>query len=228
MALDHAPGNRGSPQAVDRTAWEKLPPEAPAARRLIKSGDRGPGTPLEREEIRLRHRAGRANTYNSILDAKQDGLQRRQQPMKKGEKPESFCFATNGVDEDWTVFRDVIYNTALALLDQNSHKHQDWFDDNDENIQKLLDEKHEAFRSLQQDATSVSKKSAYNSIQSKVQAKLREMQDSWLSKKAVEIQKYADSNNFKGFYDVLKTIYGPQSSGTSPLLCANVSTLFTD
>ncbi|KAJ1119173.1 hypothetical protein NDU88_007359 [Pleurodeles waltl] len=72
-----------------------------------------------------------------------------------------------------------------------------------------------------------SKKAAYNSIKSKVQAKLREMQDSWLSRKADEIQKYAD-NNSKRFSDSLKTIYGSQSSGTSPLLTANGSTLLTD
>ncbi|KAJ1201863.1 hypothetical protein NDU88_005667 [Pleurodeles waltl] len=117
---------------------------------------------------------------------------------------------------------------SLIPSDQNIRIHQDWFNDNDEDIQKLLDEKGEAFRSLQQDTTSASKKAAYNFIKSKVQAKLREMQDSWLSRKADEIQKYVDSNNSKLFYDALKTIYKPQSSGTSPLLSANGSTLLTD
>ncbi|KAJ1115074.1 hypothetical protein NDU88_003302 [Pleurodeles waltl] len=54
------------------------------------------------------------------------------------------------------------------------------------------------------------------------------MQDSWLSRKADEIQKYTDSNNSKCFFDALKTIYRPQSPGTSPLLSADGSTLFTD
>ncbi|KAJ1103987.1 hypothetical protein NDU88_001403 [Pleurodeles waltl] len=129
---------------------------------------------------------------------------------------DQLSFGTNGAEEDWAAFRDVVYNTTLAHLDQNTRKQQDWLDDNDEDIRKLLDEKREAFRSLQQDTTSVSKKAAYNSIKSKVQGKLREMQDSWLSRKAHEIQKYSDSNNLKRFYNVLKTIYRPQSSGTSP------------
>ncbi|KAJ1104860.1 hypothetical protein NDU88_002269 [Pleurodeles waltl] len=135
---------------------------------------------------------------------------------------------TKSTEEDWAAFRDVVDNIAIAHLDQNTHKHQDWFEDNDEDIQKLLDEKCEAFRSHQQDTTSASKKAAYNSIKSKVQAKLREMQDFWLSRKADQIQKYADSNNSKHFYDALKTIYGLQSSGTSPLLSADGSTLLTD
>ena len=54
------------------------------------------------------------------------------------------------------------------------------------------------------------------------------MQDSWLSTKADEIQKYADSNHSKRFYDALKTIYVPQTSGTSPLLSADGSNLFTE
>ena len=61
-----------------------------------------------------------------------------------------------------------------------------------------------------------------------MQAQLREMQDSWLSKKADKIQQYTDGNNAKYFYDALKTIYGPQSSGTSPLLNADGTRLLTD
>ncbi|KAJ1190444.1 hypothetical protein NDU88_007182 [Pleurodeles waltl] len=33
-------------------------------------------------------------------------------------------FGTNTEEEDWTAFRDVVYNTALAHLDQNTCKHQ--------------------------------------------------------------------------------------------------------
>ena len=53
------------------------------------------------------------------------------------------------------------------------------------------------------------------------------MQDSWLSSKADEIQSFADRKNMK-FYDALKKVYGPQSSGTTPLLSANGTSLLTD
>ncbi|KAJ1145747.1 hypothetical protein NDU88_012031 [Pleurodeles waltl] len=78
------------------------------------------------------------------------------------------------------------------------------------------------------DTISASKKAAYNSIKGQVQAKLRKMQDFWISRKADKTQKYADSNNSKHFYNALKTIYRPQSSRTSPLLSADGSTLLTD
>ena len=61
-----------------------------------------------------------------------------------------------------------------------------------------------------------------------VQNRLRDMQDSWLSKKAEEIQSFADRKDMKKFHDALKTIYGPKSSGATPLLSADGSTLLTD
>ena len=54
------------------------------------------------------------------------------------------------------------------------------------------------------------------------------MQDSWLRKKADEIQSFTDRKDMKKFRDALKTVYGPQSSGTSPLLSADGNSLLTD
>ena len=41
-----------------------------------------------------------------------------------------------------------------------------------------------------------------------VQTKLRDMQDSWLSKKADEIQSFADRKDMKKIFDALNTVYG--------------------
>ena len=54
------------------------------------------------------------------------------------------------------------------------------------------------------------------------------MQDSQLSKKADEIQFYADSNNPKHFYDSLKAIYGPKPYGASQLLSTDGATFIGD
>ena len=37
------------------------------------------------------------------------------------------------------------------------------------------------------------------------------MQNAWLSKKADEIQSFADRQNMKKFFDALKTVYGPRA-----------------
>ena len=76
-------------------------------------------------------------------------------------------------------------------------------DENDEEIKSLLEDKH-CLHKAHQDATcisSVSKKAAYINICKTVQNMLRDMQDSWLSKKAEEIQSFADRKDTKKFHD---------------------------
>ena len=54
------------------------------------------------------------------------------------------------------------------------------------------------------------------------------MQDSWL-RRADEIQGFADRNDMKNFYNSLKEVCGPTTSGSlAPLLSADGSTLITD
>ena len=102
-----------------------------------------------------------------------------------------------------------------------SRKHQDWFDENDKEIQGLLEEKHQKHMAYLRNTSSVSNKTAYSNICKIVQTRLRDLQDSWLSKRADKIQSFADRKDKKKFSDALKTIYGPQSSGTTPLLSAD-------
>ena len=99
-----------------------------------------------------------------------------------------------------------------------SRKYQDWFDENDKKIQGFLEEKHQKHKAYHRNTSSVSSKTAYSNICKTVQTRLRDMLDSWLSKKADGIQFFADRKDVKKFLDALKTIYGPQSSGTTPLL----------
>jgi hypothetical protein len=137
-------------------------------------------------------------------------------------------FDLQDVEDDWATFRDIVHSTSLEVLGPTVRKHQDWFDDNNDEIKELLLKKHQVHLAHQQDPTSTAKKTAFTDIRRDVQAKLRNMQDTWLRDKSAEIQKYADAHNSKRFYDALKAVYGPQASGTSPLLSADGSTLITE
>ena len=75
-----------------------------------------------------------------------------------------------------------------------SRKHQDWFDENDEEIQGLFEEKHEKHKAYLSNTSSVSNKAAYSNMCKTVQTRLRDMQDSWLSSKPDEIQSFARSS----------------------------------
>ena len=59
-------------------------------------------------------------------------------------------------EENWTVFRDTIHSSAMDSLGPVSRKHQDWFDENDEEIQGNLEEKHQKHKAYLSDTSSVS------------------------------------------------------------------------
>ena len=132
------------------------------------------------------------------------------------------------VEREWARLRDDIYTTASDVLGPTTRKHQDWFDDNNERIQALLDEKHNLHRAHLNDPSSVPKKEAFKKARRTVQAELRHMQDEWLSMKADTIEAYAERKDMKNFYSALKDVYGPSSSGSAPLLSADGNTLISD
>ena len=124
-------------------------------------------------------------------------------------------------EENWTVFRDNVLSSAMDSLGPVSCKHQGWFDENDEEIQGLLEEKNQKHKAQLSDTSSVYNKAVYSNIRKTVQTRLRDMQDSWLSSKTDDIQSFAGRKVMKKFFDALKTVYGPQSSETTHLLSAD-------
>ena len=131
-------------------------------------------------------------------------------------------------EENWTVFHQTVHSSAATTLGHPSREHQDWFDENDDEIQRLLEEKHRLHKAHQDDTSSVPKKAACSNSCKTVQTKLRDMQYSWPRKKTEEIQSFADRKDMKKFHDALKTIYGTRSSRATTLLSADGSTLLTD
>ena len=148
--------------------------------------------------------------------------------MTLKDKLASTLFTNQEVEADWAALRETVYNTAKEFLGPAERHHQDWFDDNDTEIQQLLEKKNQAHKALLDDPKSSSKKDALLNMRRTIQQKLRLMQDSWLSNKADEIQAFADRHDMKNFYAGLKEVYGPTSAGSSPLLSADGTTLITD
>ena len=134
---------------------------------------------------------------------------------------------SDNVVESWEAFRDEVYRAAYETIGQTKRKHQDWFDENNDEINNLLEEKYRIQRVLENNK-SPANQAAYNNIRSTVQQRLRQMQDSWLKQKAEEIQNYADKNDMKRFYDAIKTVYGPQPASSSPILSADGQKLLTE
>ena len=68
-------------------------------------------------------------------------------------------------EENWTVFRDTVHSSAMYSLGPVSRKHRDWFDENEEEIQGLLEGKYQKHKAYLSDTSSVSNKAAYSNMQ---------------------------------------------------------------
>ena len=134
----------------------------------------------------------------------------------------------------------------MEFLRPTARIHKDWFDKNSTEMMQLLEDKHRAYKAhlddpkstakqddpkstaKQDDPKSTAKQDVVRNIRSTIQLKLCQMQDSWLSNKADEIQGFADRNDTRNFYDGLKEFYAPAISGPPPVLSAGGSTLIPD
>ncbi|KAI8744694.1 cytochrome P450 2D20 [Biomphalaria glabrata] len=107
-------------------------------------------------------------------------------------------------------------------------KHKDWFDENSTEIRKLLDEKHKLHKLYLNNPNTQSTKDAFTNIRKNLEKQLRQIQDTWLSKKVETIQEFLDKHDMKNFYHAINEIYGLTKSGSSPLLNADGTILLTD
>ena len=61
--------------------------------------------------------------------------------------------SSEDVDESWTVFRDTVHSSAIDSLGPVYCKHQDWFDENDKEMQRILEEKHQKHKAYLSDTS---------------------------------------------------------------------------
>ena len=67
-------------------------------------------------------------------------------------------------EKNWTVFQKFVHSSAATTIGHPSRKNKDWFDENDEEIKLLLEEKRCLHKAHQNDTSSVSKKVACNNL----------------------------------------------------------------
>lgn len=138
------------------------------------------------------------------------------------------CTATEDIETSWRTLRDTIYETSAEHLGFPKRKHQDWFNENDEETSSLIKNMHEAHAKYMSNKSSKTLKKKYHSIKRVVQRKLRSMKEAWWKTKANEMQHAADTHNMKEFYAKLKAVYGPPTKSASPLLSANGKEIIVD
>ena len=109
-----------------------------------------------------------------------------------------------------------------------ARKHQDWFDEADEEIQGMLEKKRSCHNHLPAKPDDQAAKAAYKTAYSTLQTKLRTTQNDWLTGLAERTQRYADMGDMRAFYEALKAVYGPSHQIQAPLRSSDGSTMLAD
>ena len=67
--------------------------------------------------------------------------------------------------QQWEQFKTLVTESAKLTIGPKKKVHQDWFDENDERIKELLDDKKKAFIEGQNDISSTSKRDRFKHFQ---------------------------------------------------------------
>ncbi|KAK2183061.1 hypothetical protein NP493_325g02047 [Ridgeia piscesae] len=109
--------------------------------------------------------------------------------------------------------RQVVHNTAKTYLGKPHRKHQDWFDPKDQELQTLMSRRDQANQRVLQ-TRSTRSTAAYQDACRLLQNRTRALKSDWWERKPVELQRAADRNNMKGFYNGLKESMVTHEEGT--------------
>ena len=131
-------------------------------------------------------------------------------------------------DEEWAALQQVVYNTAKTYLGKPDRKHQDLFDPNDQELQTLMSRRDQAHQRVLQTRSTRYTTAAYKDACRLLQKHTRALKSNWWERKAVELQRAADSNNMKGFYNGLKEVWGPKKKGPVQLKSTDGMETFSD
>ena len=123
-------------------------------------------------------------------------------------------------DLEWDDLKNVIFEKGVDTLGLKETKHRDWFGENMDEINSLLDEKRKAHLNHLNSSPANRQAAAANlsSVKSKVQRRLRQIKNNWWVELSQEIQTAFNKRDLKTFYALLRQAYGPKSSSISPLL----------
>ena len=93
------------------------------------------------------------------------------------------------IDNQWKAPYDTIRATTTKALGLRKCICQDQFDENDEEIAELIEEKHRLHKVVNK---TLANKTTFNKICLKLHSQLQEMANSWLRRKGEKIQEFAE------------------------------------
>ena len=128
----------------------------------------------------------------------------------------------------WTKHKDLTMKIAKAVLGPVRKTHRDWFDENDDKIQPLLDDLHDLKTQNIRNKDNNVIAGAYRACKQRVQALLRNMQNEWWMARALEVQTAADKRDAKSLFQGLKAIFGPRKGSYPSVKSRDGKSVITD
>ena len=179
---------------------------------------------LVRAKLRLRIRR-KVRSSNSKVPRRLD-VGRLSDPATQKLYSDSLSNSLQGVS-DWESFRDILCRVGKETLGYVKGNHKDWFDDNNAEIHKLLNEKVH-FQNLVLSDNSKSNLAHLKAVKRKIQKSLRSMENSWWENISSEIQNASNIGDTHSLYSLLRKVYGSKSSTVTPLRSKDGSHLIKD
>ena len=120
--------------------------------------------------------------------------------------------------------KTAILQASNETLGFSAKKNKDWFDENNEEIQKMLATKRSTQQAHLAQASGPQKKAAFRLAFSTLQCKLRNIQNEWWANLAERTQYCAVTDDYRA----LTAVYGPSYQTKSPLRSADGKELLTE
>ena len=98
---------------------------------------------------------------------------------------------------DFEELQDILQQAANHVFEKKKRIQNDWFDDQDDEIRNLLQDKSLDRHSLR--------------------TRIRQIKDAWFQKKAEEAEHFSQTKNPREFYATLNAVYGPRSRNSHPV-----------
>ncbi|CAI9734404.1 Hypothetical predicted protein [Octopus vulgaris] len=99
---------------------------------------------------------------------------------------------TVGINDEIESFlkalHDATHSASLEVLGLPVRKHQNWFSDNNTDVQELIDKMHKPWTN---DKSSSRKENADKKCRGQIHRALRQMKETWWSSRATELQEAA-------------------------------------
>ncbi|KAL3042125.1 hypothetical protein OYC64_020136 [Pagothenia borchgrevinki] len=82
-------------------------------------------------------------------------------------------------EKPWGTLSTAIMNSCKNILGQKKRRHQDWYDENDTEIQQLIDIKRQTFITWQNNIHCKVKRAAHAKAKAAVQTQVRKLKNQW-------------------------------------------------